>query len=126
MEKDGTISQYSKKIIANLMREKKKMLRNLRGLRHMKQLPAAVVVVDPKREHNCVHEARRLGVVTIALLDTDCSPGEVDFPVPGNDDAMKSIGVFLRVIADAAIEGRRLGGRDLPDEAPVAAAAAAE
>ena len=124
MEKDGSIHQLSKKVVSSLMRDKRKMLRNLQGIRLMKQIPAGIIVVDPGREDNCVMEARRLGVVTISLLDTDCDPTGVDFAVPGNDDAMKSIGIFLRVMADAIIEGRRLSGRSF-DAAPEQAEAQA-
>ena len=126
-ELDGTIRQHSKKIISSLTREKRKMVRNLQGLRAMAALPAGIIVIDPKREDNCVKEAQRLGVVTIALLDTDCNPDEVDFPIPGNDDGIKSIEIFLRVMADAALEGRRLSGREaaLGAEAVAMEAAAA-
>ena len=124
-ERDGSIRQHSKKIISALGREKKKMVRNLQGLRNMAALPAGIVVIDPKREDNCVREAKRLGVVTIALLDTDCDPDDVDFPVPGNDDGIKSIDIFLRIMADAALEGRRLSGRDPAMSAEVMAEVAA-
>ena len=125
-ERDGSIRKNSKKIISALTREKRKMVRNLQGLRHMKSLPAGIIIVDPRREENCVKEARRLGVVTIGFLDTDCDPGDVDFAIPGNDDAMKSVGIVLKILADAVLEGRRVGGRgiDAGEPAPAAAVAA--
>ncbi len=113
MERDGAFLHTNKKVLATMMRDKRKMLRNLQGLRIMKQMPAGIILIDPKREDNCVREAQRLGVVTVALLDTDCDPGQIDFCVPANDDSIKSISIFLRVVSDAVLEGRRLAGRDL-------------
>jgi len=99
--------KLTKKELARIRREKRKMLRNLEGIRDMKKLPEALVVVDPRREYIAVREARKLGIPTICLLDTDCDPELVDIPVPGNDDAMRSIQIFVRKMADAVIQGRR-------------------
>ena len=97
---------YSKKMIATLTRERKKIERNLSGIRHMTRLPEALLVVDPHREHIAVAEARKLGIKVVALLDTDCDPDQVDLPIPGNDDSMRSIELLVKRLADAIIEGR--------------------
>lgn len=102
----GEINTYSKKMQSTLLREHKKMLRNLNGLRQMNRLPEAMIVVDPKKEHNAVHEARLVGVKIIALLDTDCDPDLIDLPIPGNDDSIRSIQLVLRHLTAAIADGR--------------------
>lgn len=97
---------YSKKMIATLTRERKKIDRNLSGIRHMTRLPEALLVIDPHRENIAVLEARKLGIKIVALLDTDCDPDLVDLPIPGNDDSMRSIELVVHRLADAIIEGR--------------------
>jgi small subunit ribosomal protein S2 len=97
---------YSKKMISTLTRERKKIDRNLSGIRHMTRLPEALLVVDPHRERIAVKEARKLGIKVVALLDTDCDPDEVDLPIPGNDDSMRSIELVMKRLIDAIIEGR--------------------
>jgi small subunit ribosomal protein S2 len=99
-------ASYSKKMISTLTRERRKIERNLRGIRHMTRLPEALLVIDPRREHIAVAEARKLGIKVVALLDTDCDPELVDLPIPGNDDSMRSIELTVRRLADAIIEGR--------------------
>jgi small subunit ribosomal protein S2 len=115
-------ASYSKKMIATLTRERRKIDRNLSGIRHMTRLPEALLVVDPHREDIAVAEARKLGIKVVALLDTDCDPDLVDLPIPGNDDSMRSIELVLRRLADAIVEGRTAAPPDpLPREAePVA------
>ncbi|MCE9533423.1 MAG: 30S ribosomal protein S2 [Planctomycetes bacterium] len=100
------IRTYSKKMIANLSRELTKIRRNLQGIRSMNRLPDALVVVDPKREAIAVKEAQRMGIATVALIDTDSDPDPVDLPIPGNDDSIRSIEVVLSKLANAIIEGR--------------------
>jgi small subunit ribosomal protein S2 len=100
------LSNYSKKMQSALNREYRKMYRNLNGMRTMNRLPECVVVFDPKKERNAVREARKLGIVTVALIDSDCDPDEVDLPIPGNDDGIRSIELIARHLADAVIEGR--------------------
>jgi small subunit ribosomal protein S2 len=100
------IRSYSKKRVATLNRELSKIQRNLSGIRDMSRPPAALVVVDPKREHIAVKEAARMGVTTLALIDTDSDPDTVDLPIPGNDDSIRSIELVLSKLADAVIEGR--------------------
>jgi small subunit ribosomal protein S2 len=100
------IRGYSKKMVATLNRELTKIQRNLSGIREMNRLPDAMVVVDPRREHIAVKEAQRMGVATVALIDTDSDPDVVDLPIPGNDDSIRSIELVLAKLADAVLEGR--------------------
>jgi small subunit ribosomal protein S2 len=97
---------YSKKMISTLSRERRKIQRNLEGIRHMNRLPEALLVIDPHREHIAVTEARKLGIKVVALLDTDCDPDLVDLPIPGNDDSMRSIELVVKRLTDAILEGR--------------------
>jgi small subunit ribosomal protein S2 len=100
------IRTYSKKMVATLNRELTKISRNLQGIREMNRLPDALVVVDPKREHIAVKEAQRVGIATVALIDTDSDPDLVDLPIPGNDDSIRSIELMLAKLSDAVLEGR--------------------
>ena len=102
----GEIKSYSKKMESQLMREQRKIHRNLNGIRNMANLPGAMVVVDVNRERNALHEARNLGIPTICLIDTDGDPSLADIPIPGNDDSMRSIDVVIRELCAAASEGR--------------------
>ncbi len=102
----ASIRSYSKKMVAMLNRELSKIQRNLSGIRDMNRLPDAIVVVDPKREHIAVKEAQRMGVSTVALIDTDSDPDVVDLPIPGNDDSIRSIELILSKMADAILEGK--------------------
>lgn len=102
----GEIKSYSKKMESQLMREQRKIHRNLNGIRHMANLPGAMVVVDVNRERNALNEARNLGIPTICLIDTDGDPTLADIPIPGNDDSMRSIDVVIRELCAAAAEGR--------------------
>ncbi len=100
------IRTHSKKMIATLSRELLKIRRNLMGIRDMIKLPDALVIVGPNKEHIAVKEAKRMGVTTIALIDTDSDPDLVDLPIPGNDDSIRSIEVVVGKLADACLEGR--------------------
>ena len=102
---------YSKKMISTLTRERRKIERNLSGIRHMNRLPEALLVVDPRREHIAVAEARKLGIKVVALLDTDCDPDVIDLPIPGNDDSMRSIELVIKRLCDAIIEGKAVRSR---------------
>jgi small subunit ribosomal protein S2 len=102
----AAIRGYSKKMVATLNRELSKIQRNLSGIRDMNRLPDALIVVDPKREHIAVKEAQRMGVATVALIDTDSDPDVVDLPIPGNDDSIRSIELVLGKLADAVLEGK--------------------
>jgi small subunit ribosomal protein S2 len=102
----GEINNYSKKMESQLKREHKKILRNLEGLRNMTRLPGVLVVVDVNREINAVKEARKLGIPTVCLIDTDSNPDWADIPIPGNDDAMRAIEVVIQNLCAAVAEGK--------------------
>ena len=115
MEADGTISQFSKKEASGLAKEKERILKTLGGVRNLSDLPGLVFIVDTKKEQNAVNEARRLNIPIVGVVDSNADPEEVDYPVPGNDDAMRAIGLFAKVVADACIDGRARynEGRDI-------------
>ena len=102
----GQIESYSKKMKATFQREMDKIKSNLEGIRKMERIPGVMFIIDTRREHIAVKEAKKLGVKTIALIDTDSDPDLIDLPVPGNDDAMKAIELITRELADAVIEGK--------------------
>ncbi len=106
-ESDGTALQFSKKQGARNAREKKKIERNLSGVRNMNRLPGALVIVDAQREMNALREARALHIPTICLIDTDSDPDYADIPIPGNDDAIRSINAVLQHLMEAVEEGKR-------------------
>jgi len=106
MAEDGRYETLSKKEIARIEKEKRKLHRNLDGIRKMSRLPAAVFVVDTQREKIAVDEARKLKIPVIGIVDTNCDPDDVDYIIPGNDDALRSIRLFLTRIADAVIAGK--------------------
>jgi len=106
LETSGGINTYSKKMVASLQREHRKMKRNLEGLRTLERLPGALIVVDPVREKNAVREANKLGVPVVALADTEADPDDVSVLIPGNDDAMRAIEIVMKHMAEAVIEGR--------------------
>ena len=116
MEENGTMAQLPKKEALLLRRELDKLQRDLTGIRDMADLPKAVFVVDTKREAIAVKEARRLGIPLIGLVDTNADPDEVDYVIPGNDDAIRAVSLICKVIADAAIDGRRAAGLTVPGE----------
>jgi small subunit ribosomal protein S2 len=100
------LGTYSKKMQSALTREYRKMYRNLHGIRTMHRLPECLVVIDPKKERNAVREAQKLGITTVALIDTDSDPDVIDLPIPGNDDSIRSIELIVQQLADAILEGR--------------------
>lgn len=105
-EESGATKEYSKKLLSSLNRKKKRIKKNLDGVRNMEKLPDVLVIIDPKKEHIAVEEANKLGIPTVSLSDTDSNPDAVDVCVPGNDDAIRSIKYFLETIVDAIIEGK--------------------
>lgn len=107
MEADGSIEQYSKKMLSSFRREKRKITRNLEGIRKMHRLPGVLFIVDPNREDNAVKEARKMGIPTVCLADTDCDPDLIDILIPANDDALKSVSLLLAMISECIKEGRR-------------------
>ncbi|HLT29468.1 MAG TPA: 30S ribosomal protein S2 [Myxococcaceae bacterium] len=119
MAEDGTFERLPKKEVAMLEREREKLERNLGGVKDLTRLPGALFVIDPKKEHIAIHEAVRLGIPVIGVVDTNCDPDGIDFVIPGNDDAIRSIKLFSSKVADAALEGaaryRATGGEDRDD-----------
>src|SRR5215218_5826269 len=113
-------SGFSKKMKATLGRERDKIKTNLEGIRKMERMPGAMFIIDTRREHIAVKEAKKLGVPTIALIDTDSDPDLIDLPIPGNDDAMRAVEIIVRELADAVIEGKQ-GRADKPDDASTGA-----
>jgi small subunit ribosomal protein S2 len=111
------IRTHSKKMVSSLSRELAKIRRNLQGIRDMKRLPDALIVIDPKKEHIAVKEAQRMGVATVALIDTDSDPDTVDLPIPGNDDSIRSIELVVTKAADAVLEGKAALGPDNQERA---------
>jgi small subunit ribosomal protein S2 len=105
MQQTGMMAGLSKKEQLGLTREMAKLDRSLGGIRDMQKVPSAIWVVDTKKEHIAVGEARKLGIPVVAILDTNCDPDEVDYPIPGNDDAIRSAALLTRVVADAVAEG---------------------
>ena len=117
MENDGTFDVLPKKEVAALRNEMEKLEKNLGGIREMKEMPGAMFVVDPKNERIAVLEAKKLNIPIIGLVDTNCNPEDVDYPIPGNDDAIRAVKLITDVMANAIIEGRQ--GEVLEDEQPV-------
>jgi small subunit ribosomal protein S2 len=119
-QSDNAKEGRTKKELLQLMREKDKLARTLGGLRDMTKLPSAIWVVDTKKEHIAVDEARKLGIPVVAILDTNCDPDEVDYPVPGNDDAIRAAALLTRVVADAVADGliARSSKSDKSDDKP--------
>ena len=118
------ISAYSKKMQSSLNREYRKMYRNLNGIRAMNRLPECLMIVDPRKEKNAIAEARKLGITTVALIDTDCDPDEVDLPIPGNDDSIRSIELIVTLLADAIMSGKNAAGAVKQEQVEGAVAAA--
>jgi small subunit ribosomal protein S2 len=106
METDGRYDSLSKKEISQIEKEKRKLQKNLEGIRHMSRLPDALFVVDTRKEKIAVDEARKLKIPVIGIVDTNCDPDEVDYVIPGNDDALRAIRLFASKIADAVTSGR--------------------
>jgi small subunit ribosomal protein S2 len=106
MFEDESINAFTKKEILKLQKERDKLEKVLGSIRNMKGLPGGVFIVDPRKEHIAVNEAKKLGIPIIAIVDTNCDPDEIDYVIPGNDDAIRAIKLFSSKIADAVVEGR--------------------
>src|SRR5437764_1293382 len=115
MERSGAFEFLPKKEVLRLRHEKEKLERNLGGVQDMERLPDAIFVIDTKKEHIAVTEARKLGLPVIAIVDTNCDPDEVDYIIPGNDDAIRAVSLVTRVIADALEEGQTAGWREFAE-----------
>ncbi len=107
MEEDGTFALLPKKEVVKLNLEIEKLEKYLGGIKNMKKLPAALFIVDPRKERNAVAEARKLNIPIIAIVDTNCDPDEVDYVIPGNDDAIRAVKLIAGTISNAIIEGRQ-------------------
>ncbi len=107
MQEDGTFDVLPKKEVAGLKKELEKLQKNLGGIRDMKRIPDAIFVVDPKKEKICVQEAHSLGITLIGIGDTNCDPEELDFIIPGNDDAIRAVKLIVGKMADAVIEAKQ-------------------
>ena len=106
LEQTGELATYSKKQQSRLMREYRKIYRNLNGLRNLSRLPDVLVITDPRKEHNAVNEAKILGIRTVALIDTDSDPDVVSLPIPGNDDSIRSIRLIMNYLSNAVAAGK--------------------
>jgi len=107
MAEDGTFDVLPKKEVINLKKEQEKLQKNLGGIKEMKKIPDAIFVVDPKKEHICVQEAHSLGITLIGIADTNCDPEELDYVIPGNDDAIRAVKLIVAKMADAVIEANQ-------------------
>ncbi len=116
MEEDGTFALLTKKEVIKLRNEAERLEKFLGGIQNMDKLPGALFVVDPRKEKIAVEEAKKLGIPVVAIVDTNCDPDEVDFVIPGNDDAIRAVKLLTATIADAVLEGRQ--GVQLTDEEP--------
>ncbi len=121
MEEDGTFAMLPKKEVIKLQGEIEKLEKYLGGVKEMKKLPAALFIVDPRKERNAIAEAKKLGIPIVAIVDTNCDPDEIDYVIPGNDDAIRAIRLIAAAMASALIEGRQ--GEDAGVEAPAEEAA---
>ncbi len=125
MQEDGTFDMLPKKEVAALQKEMFNLEKNLGGIKNMNGLPSAIFIVDPRKEHNAVLEAKKLGIPVVAIVDTNCDPDDADYVIPGNDDAIRAIRLISSVIADAVLEGKQ--GEQLSEaEAEITAAEEAE
>ena len=124
MEEDGTFDVLPKKEVINLKKEQEKLEKNLGGIKEMKKLPDAIFVVDPKKEAICIQEAQSLGLTILGIADTNCDPDELDYIIPGNDDAIRAVKLIVAKMADAVIEANQ--GTEVTDIEAESAAADAE
>ena len=126
MEEDGTFDVLPKKEVIELRKEMTKLQRNLGGIKEMKRIPDAIFVVDPKKERICVQEAHTLGIPLIGICDTNCDPEELDYVIPGNDDAIRAVKLIVSKMADAVIEAKQGEAEDAVYAEEAEAEAAAE
>jgi small subunit ribosomal protein S2 len=124
MQEDGTFDMLPKKEVIKLTNEIDKLEKYLGGVKEMRKLPSALFIIDPRKERNAINEARKLGIPIVAIVDTNCDPDEIDYIIPGNDDAIRAIRLISQTMANAVIEGRQ--GSDVAPEAEEAQEVAAE
>jgi small subunit ribosomal protein S2 len=125
MKEDGTYEKLTKKEVAALEKERMKLEKTLSGIKTMPDLPSMIFVIDPRKEEIAVHEANKLGIPVVAVVDTNCDPDDIDYVIPGNDDAIRAIRLMASKVADAVLEGRQAIAKEAA-EAEAAAAAAAQ
>ena len=119
MQEDGTFEVLPKKEVILLKKEMDKLEKNLGGIKEMTQIPDVIFVVDPKKEHIAVQEARKLNIPLVGLVDTNCDPNDVDYVIPGNDDAIRAVKLVTDVLANAVIEGKQGESLEAEEEQPV-------
>ena len=124
MQEDGTFDMLPKKEVIKLLHEQEKLVKYLGGIKTMQRLPAALFVVDTRKEHNAIAEARKLNIPIVAIVDTNCDPDEIDYVIPGNDDAIRAVKLIAGKLADAVLEGKQ--GEQGEEAAAPAAEEAAE
>ena len=124
MEQDGTFDVLPKKEVVLLRKEMDKLNKNLGGIKEMTEIPGVMFVVDPKKEHIAIQEARKLNIPVVGLVDTNCDPNDVDYVIPGNDDAIRAVKLITDVMANAIIEGKQ--GESLESDTDVEQEAPAE
>ena len=117
MVEDGTMDLLPKKEVAKLMHEKEKLDKNIGGIKEMDRIPDCMFIVDPRKEHIAVLEAQSLGIPTVAIVDTNCDPEEIDYVIPGNDDAIRAVKLIAGKIADAVVEAKQGAAQDVSAEA---------
>ncbi len=122
MQEDGTFDMLPKKEVIKLTGEIAKLEKYLGGVQEMRRLPSALFVIDPRKERNAIAEARKLHIPIVAIVDTNCDPDEVDYPIPGNDDAIRAIRLISATMANAVQEGRQGADAEVPEAAPEASA----
>ena len=120
MEADGTFDVLPKKEVINIKKEQEKLEKNLGGIKEMKKIPDAIFIVDPKKEKICVQEAHKLGITLIGICDTNCDPEELDYVIPGNDDAIRAVKLIVAKMADAVIEANQGMEYEVEEAAEVA------
>ena len=120
MEEDGTFDVLPKKEVTLLRKEMDKLNKNLGGIKEMTEMPGVIFIVDPKKERNAILEARKLNIPTIGLIDTNCNPNDVDYAIPGNDDAIRAVKLIADCMANAVIEGRQGEAQEVSEEEQVA------
>ena len=125
MEEDGTFDVLPKKEVIGLRKEQEKLQKNLGGIKEMNRLPDAIFVVDPKKERICVQEAHALGIPLIGICDTNCDPEELDYVIPGNDDAIRAVKLLVSTMANAVIEAKQGAAQETGDDEAAEAAAEA-
>jgi small subunit ribosomal protein S2 len=116
MQEDGTFDVLPKKEVILLKKEMEKLDKNLGGIKEMKEMPGVLFIVDPKKERNAILEARKLNIPIVGLVDTNCNPEDVDYAIPGNDDAIRAVKLIADVMANAVIEGRQGEAPEVEEE----------